>query len=413
MQIDKGRRFVVPAALLVVVLLLVSGAGITGYQFGLQRAGGSVTVSGDRPNLGTFWEAWNILDKKFYGDTSTDARVDGAISGMVAGLGDPYTTYLAPKQDKLFRSGLEGSFGGIGAELEVINEQLTIVSPLQGTPSEKSGLKAGDIILKIDGEETKNLSFLDAVDKIRGEKGTDVTLTIGRSGKDEPFDVKVTRDTITVKSVSSENIGPNGEVAYIKLNQFGEDTSKLFRDALATAVADGKKGVIVDLRNNPGGFLTTAIDAIGFVLPETIASDNEFLKARTAVRETYKNKIEDKQVATNSPVADTMPMAVLVNGGSASASEIFSGAMKDYGRAKLVGQKTFGKGSVQDLVELKNGGSIKVTIAHWLTPLGTEINKKGVVPDVEVSLKEGEKLSSSDSQVIAALAQLGSSLAKK
>jgi carboxyl-terminal processing protease len=411
-QIEKGRRFVVPVALLLVVVLLVSGAGLTGYQLGVQRAGGAVTISGDRPSLATFWESWNILDKKFYGETSSEKRIEGAISGMVAGLGDPYTTYLAPKQDELFRSGLEGSFGGIGAELEVISELLTVVTPLQGTPAEKSGILAGDIILKIDGVETKSLSFLDAVDKIRGEKGTEVTLSIARAGKDEVFDVKVTRDTITVKSVSSENLGTNGEIAYIKLNQFGADTAKLFGEALQAAVDGNKKGVIVDLRNNPGGFLDSAITTIGMVLPEEITSDNEFLKARTAVRETYKNRADSRQVATNAPVAASIPMVVLVNGGSASASEIFSGAMKDYGRAKLIGQKTFGKGSVQDLVELENGGSIKVTIAHWLTPLGTEINKKGVLPDKEVILAEGEKISAQDSQVAAALAELGSALAK-
>ncbi|CAN5158312.1 S41 family peptidase [soil metagenome] len=412
MQIEKGRRFVVPVALLVVVLLLVSGAGFTGYQLGTHNAGGAVTVSGDRPSLATFWEAWNTLDKRFYGDTSSEKRMEGAISGMVAGLGDPYTTYLAPKQDDLFRSGLEGSFGGIGAELEVISELLTVVTPLQGTPAEKAGLLAGDIIIKIDGTETKTLSFLDAIDKIRGEKGTNVTLTVVRTGKDEAIDIVVTRDTITVKSVSSQNIGTNDEIAYIKLNQFGADTSKLFGEALQKAVDDKKKGVVVDLRNNPGGFLDSAITTIGFVLPEEITSDNEFLKARTAVRETYKNKPDSRQVATNAPIAPTIPMVVLVNGGSASASEIFSGAMKDYGRATLIGQKTFGKGSVQDLVDLENGGSIKVTIAHWLTPLGTEINKKGVLPDKEVTLAEGEKISAQDSQVAAALAQLGSAPAK-
>jgi carboxyl-terminal processing protease len=411
---EKGSRFVVPAALMLVVLLLVTGAGITGYQFGIQKTGSTTTLQGERPNLATFWEAWNILDKNFYGTPTTETRLDGAISGMVSGLGDPYTAYLAPEQDQLFRSGLEGSFGGIGAELEILNKQLTIVAPLQGSPAEASGLEAGDIIVKIDGVEASTLSFSNAITKIRGEKGTEVKLSIQREGEQALLEIAVVRDTIVIKSVASENIGVSGQVAYIKVNQFGDDTTKLFREALEKAVTEEKRGAIIDLRNNPGGFLVSAVDTIGMVLPEVIDSTDSYLSQRIAVREKKKGDKEEKLIATTSPIAERLPLVVLVNGGSASASEIFAGAMKDYGRALVLGEKTFGKGSVQELVPLKTGrgGSIKVTIANWLTPKGTEINGVGVTPDREVMLAEGEKISSSDSQVAAALEQLGG-IAKK
>jgi carboxyl-terminal processing protease len=402
-----GRRLynarVWQIGIITLAIVVVAGAsGIGGYYLGTHKSSvnSATTVAG--VDLGTFWKAWGIVNDKFFGDTTdTTKRVDGSISGMVASLNDPYTVYLAPKQNKLFQSGLQGNFGGIGAELEVKNNLLTIVSVLEGTPSEKSGLKPEDIITQIDGKKTADMAFLDAIDMIRGDAGTKVTLTIVRAGVDKAFPVEVTRDTIVVKSVSTDTLGTNKDIAYIKVNQFGEDTVTAFQAALVAT--KGKKGLVLDLRNNPGGFLNAAVQMIGMVIPATPAGDSTVLQQRTAVLERDKDKSEHPYKATNAPIADTIPMVVLVNGGSASASEIFSGAMKDYQRATVLGTQTFGKGSVQDLVDLGNGGSIKVTIAKWFTPLGTGIDGKGITPDTIITLPDSVTPSKTDAQVQKAL----------
>lgn len=398
MNYDKGQRLTLITVLVLCQVLLLGGTAATAYKAGEQKAANG----GDRSvNLSTFWQAWDLLDGKFYGETNDEKRLEGAISGMVAGLEDPYTVYLPPAEDDLFRADLQGSFGGIGAELEMRNQLLTIVAPLQGTPAEKAGLVAGDVIFKIDDKETATLNVTEAVGYIRGDKGTKVKLTIVRAGKEAPFEVELERDTIVVKSVVAEQIGTDQAIAYIKVNKFGDDTTDLLKAAFQDAAT--KKGIILDLRNNPGGYLYSAVEAIGMVIPTTITSDNADLRNRVALKERTKDGEEKAERATNRAIVPEVPLVVLINGGSASASEIFAGAMKDYGRAKLVGELSFGKGSVQDLVDLKNGGSIKVTIAHWLTPTGTEINGKGIEPDVKVVLPEDVSPSKDDVQVQEAL----------
>lgn len=407
MNEETKRRYLLPTLVVLWLVVLTLGSGYVGYQIGVRKEGDGTGTS-DRPSLSLFWQAWDVINDRFLGDEREDAekRIDGAISGMVSSLGDPYTVYLPPKQDDLFRSNLQGTFGGIGAELEVRESQLTIVAPLSGTPAEAAGLRAGDIVNKIDGNNVLDMSFDDAITAIRGEPGTEVVLTILREGESEPLDITITRDTIVVKSVEVEQLA-NGRVDYIKVNQFGDDTSALLRAALSEAVANNRAGAVLDLRNNPGGYLTGAIEAIGMVLPDTIESEDPYLSQRTAVREKARGDKEVVEKATNPSVAANLPIVVLVNKGSASASEIFAGAMKDYGRAKIVGETTFGKGSVQDLVELRNGGSIKVTIAQWLTPKGAQINKVGITPDVQVSLPEDATPAADDAQVTAALEALG------
>lgn len=382
------------AAFVVCVLLVGGGAGM-GYVYAQRQAAGT-----GKADLTTFWKAWSIIDRKFYGDAPTDKRLEGAIGGMVGGLGDPYTVYLPPAQDKVFRQDLQGSFGGIGAELSVKNGLLVIVAALEGTPAEKAGLKANDIIVQIEGEKTSSMSFVDAIDKIRGEKGSELKLQILSEGADKTHDVTLVRDTIVVKSVTTDTL-QDGTIAYIKVNQFGQDTTDAFRDALKQAV--DKKGIVVDLRNNPGGYLTAAMQMIGMVLPaDTSSYSDKVLKDRVGVLERGRSG-EDKLKAGTDVIAPTMKIVVLVNAGSASASEIFSGAMKDYKRATVLGVKTFGKGSVQELQDLGNGGSIKVTVAKWFTPLGTGIDGKGIEPDVVVELPEDAKPSKDDAQVQKAL----------
>jgi carboxyl-terminal processing protease len=321
---------------------------------------------------------------------------------MVAGLGDPYTVYLNPQQNKVFQQDLQGSFGGIGAELTAKGGFLVVQSVLDDTPAAKGGLLTNDVITKIDGTDTSKMTFVDAVDKIRGAVGSNLKLTIGREGKSGVFDVSLVRGTITVKSVATDSLGIDKSVGYIKVNQFGQDTTEAFRTALKQVVADNKKSLIIDLRNNPGGYLNAALSMIGMVLPTTTTKTDQALVNHVGVLERGKSG-EDQLKASSEAIAPTIPIVVLVNAGSASASEIFSGAMKDYSRATVLGVQTFGKGSVQELTDLGNGGSIKVTIAKWFTPLGTGINGTGITPDVVLPLPTDTVASKTDIQVQKAL----------
>jgi carboxyl-terminal processing protease len=363
----------------------------------------SNATKAQKVDFSVFWQAWNALDKNFYGTADQKKRLDGAISGMVASANDPYTFYLEPKANNLFRTDLQGSFGGIGAELTVKNNLVTVVSALQGTPADLAGIKAQDIVVAVNGTKTLGMNFNDIINTIRGPKGSEVELTLGRQGQDQPLKIKVTRDTITVKSVSSSAIGDNDSYSYIKVNQFGDDTVTLLQSALTDAKTSGKKGIVMDMRNNPGGYLDSSVTAIGMVIPDTINSSDPKLKARAAVLERFKDGTEQVHKAANQSIVGNIPMVVVVNGGSASAAEIFAGAMKDYGRAKVIGTKTFGKGSVQTLVDLDNGGSVKVTIAKWFTPLGVGIDGKGIDPDVIVPLGDKEVPTKSDAQIAKAL----------
>ena len=403
----KGAR----AGLIVLILGGVGAGGFYGGQRYEQNAYGlppaylanSTTPNGTAGDFSLFWKAWNVINDKYYGSKNDSKQVDGAISGMVASLGDPYTVYLPPSDNSLFQSDLQGNFGGIGAELTAKDGQLTVMSALSGTPAEKAGLKGGDVISEVDGVKTAGMNEDDAINKIRGTVGTSVVLTIVRPGVDQPFKVTLTRQTITVKSVTASSIGEGNSIAYIKVNEFGQDTADAFEAALKDAKASNKQGLVIDLRDDPGGYLDQAVRMIGMMIPSSVNSDKQVLKDRTAVLERSKDGSETPDKSAEAPIWDTQKTVVLMNSGSASAAEIFSGAMRDYGRAKLVGTKSFGKGSVQQLQDLGNGGSIKVTIAKWFTPLGVGIDGKGLNPDVEVDLPDGTVPSTSDVQVAKAL----------
>jgi carboxyl-terminal processing protease len=405
------------------LLVIIGASGYSGYIIGRDGPVNSSIPSyiknpknifavdssqGTPADMKIFWQAWNVIDQNYYGSKDSATRIDGAISGMVSSLGDPYTIYMPPTENKLFQANLQGSFGGIGAELTVVNGSLVVSSVLSGTPAESAGLKAEDVITAVDGKSVVGLSLDDAINEIRGNIGTQVKLSITRSGQKTPLVLSITRANITVKSVSMSSIGDHNQYAYIKVSQFGDDTVGLLQQALQTTNQDNKQGVIVDLRDNPGGYLTAAVSAIGMFLPAVINSNQPHLALRVAVEEKNNLGQETDDQATNSPIWPSKPVVVLVNGNSASASEIFSGAMKDYKRATLVGTKTFGKGSVQNLINLSNGGSIKVTIAKWFTPLGMGIDKKGIEPDVVVNLSSGAIPSTSDAQVSKALDILNS-----
>lgn len=392
------------------LLILVAGSSSFGYILGQHNQLIPAVLKNTTPTGGAnqvdfslFWNAWNLVDQNFYGDTTkTNKRVDGAISGMVSGLNDPYTLYLPPSEDQLFRTQIQGNFGGIGAELTVKNSLLTVVAALAGTPADKAGLHGQDVIIQIDGKKAADYTFDEAITHIRGEKGSTVVLQIARPGQEKPLTFNIVRDTITVKSVDSSDLGADKQYAYIKVNQFGDDTETAFSDALKAAVANKKKGIIIDLRNNPGGLVKAVTDMIGFVIPAKPIGD-PVLQSRVALIERDKKGAEHQEESSTDPIADQTPMVILVNEGSASASEIFAGAMKDYKRAMVVGVKTFGKGSVQNLFGLPNGGSVKITVAKWFTPLGTGIDGTGITPDVVVELPENTSVSTSDPQAAKAL----------
>jgi carboxyl-terminal processing protease len=408
MRLPSKRAFIKPLSLIVAVVVLAGSCGLGGFLLGKSGRFGTVLPTGastkdQKIDFSLFWQAWGILDHNFYGTLDNQKRLDGAIGGMVAGLQDPYTVYMQPAASRQFRSELQGSFGGIGAELTVKDNYLTVISALQGTPADKAGVKGQDIITEINGKKTEGLGFQDAIDMIRGEKGSTVELTLVRKNVDKPFKVSMVRDIITVKSVSSSAIGKDNSIAYVKLNLFGDDTVAMTRAALQDAKTSGKKGLVLDLRNNPGGLLDAAREIIGMLVPDQITSDQANLHDRIAVLERHKDGKEDRLTATSPAILADIPIVVLVNGGSASASEILSGALKDYKRATLVGTKTFGKGSVQTLLPLDNGGTIKVTIAKWFTPLGVGIDGKGIEPDITLDLPDKTELSTSDPQVTKAL----------
>lgn len=335
-------------------------------------------------NFDVFWEAWSVLENSYLDKEKIVAKdmVDGAISGMVSSLDDPYTIYLPPSDNKRSGEDLAGSFFGIGIELGYIEGVLAVVAPLKGTPAEKAGLQAQDLILRVKDkqadldEDTANWSLNEAVDKIRGPKNSTVTLTIlRRNNGSEPFDIDVTRGEIIVESVELEFVEHAGKrVAHISISRFGDRTLEEWNEVVRQILAQQNRvdGIVLDMRNNPGGFFDRSID---------VASD--FIKKGVIVTQKGKYSSQDFNTQGKARLAD-FPLIVLVNRGSASASEIVAGALRDDLDAKLVGEKTFGKGTVQDRTELSNGGGMHITVGRWLLPKGSWIHDEGLEVDVEV-----------------------------
>jgi len=322
-----------------------------------------------------FWEALGKVEDNYIGAVNYDKMIDGAIAGMVGSLGDPFSVYLDKDTLNAFNGEINGTFEGIGAELTVKGGKLVIIAPLEGSPAERAGIKAGDIVDKIEGQNVNGMTIDEAVMKIRGEKGTFVTLSIIRNGLDKPIEMKIKRETINVKSIEYKM--EEGGIAYIKILRFDAATKSLLSNAADEINKNKAKGLILDLRNDPGGYLDSSIE---------IAS--EFIKEGTVVIEQYKDGKKDKFAAKGNGKLYDIPMVVLINNGSASASEILAGAIRDHGRGILIGEKTFGKGSVQEMLPLSAGGALKLTMAKWLTPNGTVIDKNGLLPDIEVKLEE-------------------------
>jgi carboxyl-terminal processing protease len=400
------------------LILAILVAGLIGYVIGITKI--EISIRNFKPDIkvsskepppslmnADFSQFWMVLDKieeNYYDKEAIDPQsiVNGAISGMVESLEDPYTVYLPPKANDDFKQGMAGKFEGIGAELGLREKQIIIVAPLDGSPAKKAGVRTGDAIVKVNDEVTFGWTLAQAVDKIRGPKGTKVTLSIVREQGGEAFDIEIVRDTITVKSLTTytkpvkdiEGIkktqvlgsAQDQKIIYIRLSQFGDSTNsewiKVANDVSSQIKEDPSiKGIVFDIRSNPGGYLNDAV----FIT-------SEFVRDGSAVMQEDKNGDRTEFPVSGKGLLYDVPLVVLINKGSASASEIVAGALRDHERAILVGETSFGKGTIQEAEDFGGGAGLHVTIAKWLTPDGTWVGNgktgSGLTPDVEVKIDE-------------------------
>ncbi len=356
--------------------------------------GRTVTVPADIAadvDFELFWQVWSLVRDKYVDQPVSESDLfEGALQGLMYGLHDPYSSYFTPKMAEEFSQELSGSFFGIGAELG-LNDMggLVVVAPISGTPAERAGIRAGDAILKIDETDTAGMTVSQAVGLIRGEKGTEVVLTLLSANESEPRVVKIVRDEIHIESVKV-TVREDG-IGVVEVSIFGDDTMSGFAKAADTLQKANVKGIIIDVRNNPGGYLEAAIALSSYWTGDATVMQEEVRGERTAFSGNGDGRFAG------------MPTVVLVNEGSASASEIFAGALQDYGYAKVIGEKTFGKGSVQEYQELDNGSAVKITVARWLTPKGRSIDKEGIAPDEEVARTIEDYHANIDPQLDAAI----------
>ncbi len=373
----------------------------------LQALTNKETPKDKQVDFGLFWEVWKRLEKNYLDPSALDSQkmVYGAISGMTASLDDPYTMFLPPSENKLSKEDLAGEFAGVGIQLGYVEKTLAVMAPLPGHAAEKAGVKAGDLILHIKDEkkgidkDTDGMNLQEAVNIIRGPKGTAVILTMFREGSGKTFEVTLIRDTIVIPSVEMKFVNEkgeeneNGQFAHLRVIRFGEKTMEEWTESVNKILAKKDlKGIVLDLRNNPGGFLQRAIDLASEFIPSGVVVKQQGRIETETFNVNHKGKLIGKKIV------------VLVNRGSASASEILAGALRDQLGVKLVGVKSFGKGTVQEVEELPNGAGLHITIAKWLLPSGKNIHKDGLEVDVEV--KEASGSAQSDIQLIRAIKEL-------
>ncbi|MDI6717542.1 MAG: S41 family peptidase [Patescibacteria group bacterium] len=405
---------------LITILTAVAASGLSfyfGYQQGIKHPqiilvkGLSNIENGKEESVdfNLFWEAWQALKKNYADADKLDNQnlVYGAISGLFRATKDPYSVFMPPSEAKNFNEEISGEFGGIGAEIGIRNEELTVITPIKGTPAEKAGLTAGDKILKINDTITAGLTVDEAVSKIKGQKGTKVVLTMFRKEWSEPKEISITRDTIQIPTLDSKNLNyegkedPKGKIMYLQLYNFYEKSPLLFYNTIVKSLFNNNpKGIIIDLRNNPGGYLEAAVNIAGWFMD----------RGQLVVSEKF-NFGNNKEFRTDgTELFKNTPVVVLINQGSASASEILAGTLRDNRGIKLVGNKSFGKGSVQQMIPLGNNSEAKITIARWLTPKGNLIDKEGLKPDIEVNITQQDVESGKDPQLEKAVEILNSEI---
>ena len=328
--------------------------------------------------LRMFTDVLRIIKQNYVEPVSTKDLIYGALNGMTKSL-DPFSSFFTPKQYESFKQETQGEFGGVGIEIGMEKGRPVVISPIEGTPAFKAGIKPGDVILEINGEDTSNMSLIDVVQRIRGKVGTKVQLTIYRKGMEKPMKIELERALIKIESVRWTTLG---DVGYIKISQFNENAGVQVEKALKELTSQRVKGIILDLRNDPGGLLSEAVNVADLFLPE----------GKLVVYTRGRNGETQKYFARRKPVVpNDLPVIVLINKGSASASEIVAGALQDYKRAIILGEKSFGKASVQNIIPLEDGSALKLTVAYYYTPLGRLIHNRGIVPDVQVAMDEKQE----------------------
>ena len=406
---------------IIIALIVIGVSFFAGFSTGVQSRPAIEKVvalenkEGGKPStvdFAPFWKAWSVLNEKYVSSatsTTDQEKVWGAIEGLSAALNDPYTVFFPPENSKMFQSEIAGNFEGVGMEVGIKDDIITVIAPLKDTPAAKAGVLPGDKLVKINDSVTSGMKVDQAIKLIRGKKGTEVVLTVIREGKSAPVEIKIIRDTIAIPTIDTEiRQGVSGQkdtagnpiglqengVFVIRLYSFSATAPDLFREALRKFIDSGSTKLILDLRGNPGGYLEAAVDmASWFLPPGAVIVSEDFGKNAPPV--VYRSKGYDV-------FNKNLKFAILVNGGSASASEILAGALQEHGKAKLVGTQTFGKGSVQELVDITSETSLKVTVARWLTPKGTSISFKGVTPDLVVPMTAEDFTKGKDPQMDAA-----------
>lgn len=385
-----NRWFRYGAGALVALFIFTLGVNVGNGQISFGQTAGSTGLPASL-NYASVNEVYNALKANYDGKLTESQVLDGIKKGLAESTNDPYTEYFNAKDAEALNKELDGSFSGIGAQLgQDSDKNLEVIAPIDGAPAAKAGLKAHDIITSIDNESTSGMSVDTAVSKIRGKKGSTVTLQVLRD-KTQNLTFNITRDDITVPSVTSTIL--DGNIGYMTISQFTENTSDLATKAAQDFKDKNVKGVILDLRDNPGGLLDAAVDVSSLWLPQ----------GQTVLQEKRGNTVVDTYKASGTDILKGIPTTVLINGGSASASEITAGALHDNGAAQLIGEKSYGKGVVQQIVNLSAGAELKVTIASWYRPNGQNINKKGINPDQEVKLSDNDAKAGNDTQKTAAI----------
>ena len=401
----KIRKSLQTATVIVLGLILVGSGFWLGWSTG-RKYPQNITVTGatninpgnisgapSPADFSVFWQAWQDINQYYLNNPSTtnQEKLYGAITGLIGSTGDPYTEFFDPQDSAQFQQNITGNFGGIGAELGTnASGTIVVVSPLAGTPAAKAGLKPEDEILGVNGSSTQNMTVDDVVNIVRGPVGSPVTLSVLRAGWTAPKDFKIVRANINVPTVQ---FAMKGDIAVITLNEFTQDADTLFYQALQKSVENNAQGIILDLRGDPGGYLEVAVDLAGY-----------FLKPGSqVVKEVGRAVPTQNYTAQGNGALDTMPMAILIDRGTASAAEILSGALHDDRGVPLIGERSFGKGTVQQLFNLSDGSSLKITVAHWVLPNGHILDYDGLMPDYVVPITDAEISAGQDPQMAKAL----------